>query len=92
MSKKNNEGFLSPLSISRRFPLSELLLRQAILPEGGVGGHAWNLLSHYSSVGTYFCGSLEKSEKLEPAKISCHTLYALVTVIRVVRVSRNFRR
>ena len=37
MSKKN-EGFLSPLSISRRFPLSELLLRQAILPEGGVGG------------------------------------------------------
>ena len=38
MSKKNNEGFLSPLSISRRFPLSELLLGQAILPEWGVGG------------------------------------------------------
>ena len=24
--------------------------------------------------GTYFCGSLEKSQKLEPAKISCHTV------------------
>ena len=23
---------------------------------------------------TYFCGSLEKSQKLEPAKISCHTV------------------
>ena len=58
------------------------------MPKGGGGergDHAWNLLSHSSSVGTYFCGSLEKSEKLEPAKISCHTLYALVTVIRVVK-------
>ena len=24
--------------------------------------------------GTYFYGSLEKSQKLEPAKISCHTV------------------
>ena len=38
MSKKNNEGFLFPLSISRHFPLSELLLGQAILPEGATAG------------------------------------------------------
>ena len=25
-------------------------------------------------VGTYFCGSLEKLQKLEPTKISCHTV------------------
>ena len=24
--------------------------------------------------GTYFCGSLEKPQNLEPAKISCHTV------------------
>ena len=27
--------------------------------------------------GTYFCEQLEKSQKLEPAKISCHTLCPL---------------
>ena len=25
--------------------------------------------------GTYFCGSLEKSQNLEPAKISCDTVF-----------------
>ena len=25
--------------------------------------------------GTYFCGSLEKLQKLEPPKISCHTVF-----------------
>ena len=29
-------------------------------------------LIHFA--GTYFCGSLEKIAKLEPAKISCHTV------------------
>ena len=24
---------------------------------------------------TYFCGSLEKSQKLDPAKLSCHTVF-----------------
>ena len=27
--------------------------------------------------GKYFCGSLEKSQKLEPAKISCHGIFSV---------------
>ena len=33
---------------------------------------------HEIFAGVYFCGSLEKPQKLEPAKISFHTLHAKV--------------
>ena len=36
--------------------------------------------------GTYFCGSLEKSQKLEPAEISCHIV---VLVRRFPSASRS---
>ena len=36
--QEKQRGFSSPLSISHHFPLSELLLGQAILPEGATAG------------------------------------------------------
>ena len=42
--------------------------------------------------GTYFCGSLEKSQKLEPAKISCYTVVYLNFVCFVVSLSLFLRK
>ena len=42
--------------------------------------------------GTYFCGSLEKSQKLEPAKISCHTVVYLNFVCFVDSLSLFLRK
>ena len=66
-ARKHNEGFLSPLSISGHFPLSELLLGQAILQEGATAGPNLQLtpfLSHKALQDghTQFRASLDQAE------------------------------
>ena len=40
--------------------------------------------------GFYFCGSLEKLQKLEPAEISRHTVYCKIYMIGVVKDCDSF--
>ena len=53
--------FLSTVFLCSEFKLEEFLLWSKSLQE-------------FLFAGNSFCGSLKKSRKLEPAKISCHTV------------------
>ena len=40
--------------------------------------------------GNCFCGSLEKLQKLEPAKISCHTVYYQNQGVKTLIIAPSF--
>ena len=60
--------FLSTVFLCSEFKLENIY--------SGVNFCGKNVCGNFYFPGTYFCGSLEKSQKLEPAKISCHTVYS----------------